>query len=120
MPRATGISHILLQVSDLDRAESFFVGLLSMQVKERGHLADGRPLLVLREGLGLTVGPRVGLGESPQDFDHLAFKADDVDGLAEALRRAGVPIVDGPRESPYGRSVYFLDPDGRRIECHTA
>jgi dipicolinate synthase subunit A len=117
-PRAVGISHILLQVSDLARAEAFFAGILGMEVKERTALGDGRPLVVLRQGLGLAVGPLP--ATAARDFDHLAFKATDVDALASRLREAGVTIVDGPKATGYGRSVYFLDPDGRRIECHTA
>jgi len=118
VPRAMGISHILLQVTDLGRAEAFYVGTLGMEVKERSSLGDGRPLVVLREGLGLTPGT-IPVG-SARDFDHLAFKAADVDALAWRLREAGVQVVDGPKATGYGRSVYFLDPDGRKIECHTA
>ncbi len=117
-PRAVGISHILLQCSDLARADAFYVGVLGMEVKERSSLGDGRPLVVLRQGLGLTVGPIP--KDAARDFDHLAFKASDVDALAWRLREAGVTIVDGPKATGYGRSVYFLDPDGRKIECHTA
>jgi dipicolinate synthase subunit A len=117
-PRAVGISHILLQCSDLAAAEAFYVGTLGMEIKERSSLGDGRPLIVLKQGLGLTVGriPK----DAARDFDHLAFKASDVDALAWRLREAGIHIVDGPKATGYGRSVYFLDPDGRKIECHTA
>lgn len=117
-PCAVGISHILLQVSDLAKAEAFYVGTLGMEVKERSSLGDGRPLVVLRQGLGLTVGTLP--ADAARDFDHLAFRATDVDALARRLREAGVTVVDGPKATGYGRSVYFLDPDGRRIECHTA
>jgi dipicolinate synthase subunit A len=117
-PRAVGVSHILLQVSDLVRAEAFYAGTLGMEVKERSSLGDGRPLVVLRQGLGLTVGTLP--AGAARDFDHLAFTATDVDALAWRLREAGVQVVDGPKATGYGRSVYFLDPDGRKIECHTA
>ncbi len=117
-PRSVGISHILLQVSDLAKAEAFYVGTLGMEVKERSSLGDGRPLVVLRQGLGLTVGTLP--AGAARDFDHLAFKTTDVDALAWRLRAAGVTVVDGPKATGYGRSVYFLDPDGRKIECHTA
>ncbi len=118
VPRAVGISHILLQVSDLAKAEAFYVGTLGMEVKERSSLGDGRPLVVLRQGLGLTVATLP--AGTACDFDHLAFAASDVDALAWRLREHGVTIVDGPKATGYGRSVYFLDPDGRKIECHTA
>ncbi len=117
-PRAVGISHILLQMSDLAKAEAFYIGILGMEVKERSSLGDGRPLVVLKQGLGLTVGALP--VNAARDFDHLAFKASDVDALAWRLREAGITIVDGPKATGYGRSVYFLDPDGRKIECHTA
>ncbi len=44
LPRAVGLSHIHLQVSDLAAAEGFYAGTLGMGVKERTVLGDGRPL----------------------------------------------------------------------------
>lgn len=114
MAHIQGISHLLLQVEDLARAEGFYVGVLGMAVKERGALKDGRPLLVLREGLGLTVFPP-GSAPGARTFDHLAFRVADLDGLHGVLQAAGVKILDGPVKTSYGRALYVLDPEGNKI-----
>src|SRR5262249_20671371 len=55
-PRAVGLGHLLLQVTDLGAAESFYLGLLGLTVRKREDFRDGRPLVVTNEGLGLTDG----------------------------------------------------------------
>lgn len=121
MAEIRGASHLLLQTNDLARAEAFYVGLLGFHVKDRSTFRDGRPLIVLREGLGLTQMTAEGQStrsDSGQALEHVAFKVADVAALEQDLRAAGVTIYDGPRPTNYGTSLYFLDPDGVRIECH--
>lgn len=121
MAEIRGVSHLLLQATDLARAEQFYVDLLGFHVKERTTFRDGRPLVVLREGLGLTQMTEAGTlsrGDEHQALEHVAFKVGDIAALEQDLRRAGVTIYDGPKRTNYGISLYFLDPDGVRIECH--
>jgi catechol 2,3-dioxygenase-like lactoylglutathione lyase family enzyme len=44
----------------------------------------------------------------------------DFDAAVSLLRRAAVPIVRGPVQRGLGWSVYFLDPDGTKLELHTS
>jgi ureidoacrylate peracid hydrolase len=111
-PRVRALAHLLLQASDLGRAESFYVGLLGLTVRKRTTLRDGRSLVVTNEGLGLTDG---GSGDRGP-VDHFAFEARSVTELARRARDAGATIVRGPEPSPYGLSVYLLDPDGNQVE----
>jgi nicotinamidase-related amidase/catechol 2,3-dioxygenase-like lactoylglutathione lyase family enzyme len=111
-PRALQLGHLLLQVSDLERAERFYLELLGLSVRKREEFRDGRPLLVTNEGLGLTNGRPEGVGP----LEHLAFRARDVRGLAERAAARGVTIVRGPEPSAYGVSLYLLDPDGNQVE----
>lgn len=97
------------------------MGLLGFHVKERSAFRDGRPLIVLREGLGLTQMTAEGQrtrSDAGQSLEHVAFKVADVAALEQELRAAGVTICDGPKPTTYGTSLYFLDPDGVRVECH--
>lgn len=110
------LSHLLLQVSDLDEAERFYTGVLGMGVRDRTPLRDGRPLLVTRHGLGLTVFP-AGAEARAKTVDHIAFRVADLAPVIERLKEAGVAF-EGPMPTPYGQSIYFRDPDGNRIECH--
>jgi predicted enzyme related to lactoylglutathione lyase len=46
----------------------------------------------------------------------LNFQVDDLDGVLEKLRAAGV-VVDAKREDyDYGRFGWFTDPEGNRVE----
>lgn len=111
-PRALGLGHLLLQTTDLEAAEAFYLGLLGLTLRKREAFRDGRPLTLTNEGLGLTNGRPP--GEGP--LEHVAFRARDVPGLAERAASAGVTIVRGPEPSAYGVSLYLLDPDGNQIE----
>lgn len=44
------------------------------------------------------------------------FRVDDLDGILEHLRDAGVEVDDRIGEYDYGRFGWFLDPEGTRIE----
>lgn len=107
------IHHLLLQTSDLERAEGFYLGFLGFGVRKREELPDGRPLTVTQEGLGLTNGVR---GEAGSVVEHIAFRTSDIRGIAERAEAAGIPIVKPPGPGPYGLTVYLSDPDGNKIE----
>jgi len=111
-PRALGLGHLLLQVSDLEAAEGFYLGLLGLTVRSRDTFRDGRPLLVTNEGLGLTDGRP----EGPGPLEHVAFRARSVRLLAEQATARGVTVVRGPEPSSYGVSLYLADPDGNVVE----
>jgi catechol 2,3-dioxygenase-like lactoylglutathione lyase family enzyme len=102
----------LLQVTDLQAAEAFYLGLLGLTVRKREEFRDGRPLTVTNEGLGLTDGRPDGLGP----LEHLAFRGRGVHALAERALAEGVAIGPGPEPSAYAISICLLDPDGNQIE----
>jgi ureidoacrylate peracid hydrolase len=108
-----GIHHLLLQTSDLDRAEKFYLGFLGFSVRKRERFHDGRPLTVTNEGLGLTSGAT---GQAGSVVDHIAFRASDIRGIAERAAAEGIEVVKEPGPGPYGLTVYLADPDGHKIE----
>ena len=112
-PRALALGHLLIQASDLERSERFYLEFLGLTVRKRDTFRDGRPLVVTNEGIGLTNGRPDG-GDGP--VEHVALRARGVRELAERAPGAGVPIVRGPEPSAYGTSLYLTDPDGNQIE----
>jgi 4-oxalocrotonate tautomerase family enzyme len=110
-PAVWKLDHLLLETADLDRSLAFYVETLGFSVRKRETRPDGRPLVVTEQGLGLTNG-----GGPVRHVEHLAFRARDVAALAERARGAGVEIVDGPKPTAYGISVYLRDPDGNTVE----
>jgi nicotinamidase-related amidase/catechol 2,3-dioxygenase-like lactoylglutathione lyase family enzyme len=113
-PRVLALGHLLLQASDLEAAERFYLELLGLSVRARERFRDGRPLTITNEGLGITNGRPAGAGP----LEHIAFWGRNVRGLAERARSAGVTIVRGPEASAYGVSLYLLDPDGNQVEVY--
>ena len=120
MIHVTRLDHFGVDVSDLDRAERFYVDVLGMSVQMR--LPDQR---LLRYGDGNCalflvpdrVAPGLALIEHPLGKSHHAFEVSWED-LARARRLFGergiphhAPIDWGDHEC-----VYFLDPDGNLLE----
>lgn len=106
------LGHLLLQTTDLARAEAFYIDFLGFTVRKREPFRDGRPLVVTHEGLGLTDGRPEGTGP----VEHIAFAATGVEAITAEAKRRGIEIVLGPEVTPYGLSVYLSDPDGNKIE----
>lgn len=111
------ISHLLVQAVDLKRSVDFYTDVVGFHVKERTDFGDGRPLVIFEERMGLTELPadRAATGQA---VEHVAFHVPEFDALVESLEANDVTVDDGPKETSYGTSVYFFDPDGNRIECH--
>jgi catechol 2,3-dioxygenase-like lactoylglutathione lyase family enzyme len=108
------LSHLALRVADLEQAVRFYVDVVGLTLLA-GPKPGEPPLVVLKEGIGLK--PATGkVGGTA--IDHVAFKVRSLEAVVARLAAAGVPLTDGPRPSPYGNSIYFLDPDGNKVECH--
>jgi glyoxylase I family protein len=125
------INHIGLTVSDMARAAAFYEALL-------GHLGYTRvedtPKYILWAGRGGAIGispvrpeaagrrhDRYAIG-----LHHLAFHAPsraDVDAAFAKLQAMGAEVTDAPAGYDYlpgYYAVYFLDPDGIKLEvAHT-
>jgi glyoxylase I family protein len=131
--RSTGVHHVDLVVSDVERSLVFYRELLgplgwhgvSHQTGERGETIH------YLFGPGSSVGLRQAPGEPsglPVDryrvgLHHLCLEVQEQADLARAaqlLRRLGATITDGPRHFPEYRdgyhALFFEDPDGLKLE----
>lgn len=112
----TGLSHLTLSVNDLERSVAFYSELLGFSIRMRGPSSA-----YLEAGtlwLALVVDPDAKRGPSPE-YSHVAFSLAPSELLpfAERLTGAGVPCWQG---SDSEESFYFLDPDGHKLELHSA
>jgi glutathione S-transferase fosA5 len=111
----TGLNHLTLAVSALDRSIAFYSDLLGFSVRRRGpgsaYLEAGTLWLTL------VVDSEVRRGPLPE-YSHTAFTigAAELPLFAARLTRAGVASW---QESEHGDSFYFLDPDGHKLELHS-
>jgi glyoxylase I family protein len=128
--RSTGVHHVDLVVSSIERSLPFYRDLLgplgyhgiSEVEGERGetiyYLWGPGSSIGLREAQ--TSGPKV--DRYAVGLHHLAIEASSraaVDERADWLRGAGAEIESGPQEYAYQLGYYalfFYDPDGIKLE----
>src|SRR4051794_17642284 len=110
-----GINHITLAISDLDRSFNFYTKLLGL--KPLARCRKGAYLLANDLWFCLTVDSRA--SEVKRfDYTHIAFSVtqDQFQGLSKKIVDASVCIWQ--ENSSEGNSLYFLDPDGHKLEIH--
>jgi catechol 2,3-dioxygenase len=123
--RIQSLGHVVLRVSNLERAERFYAGLLGLPVCAR--LDQGGAKMVFfslgnHHDLALSeVGESAGrAGESSVGLHHVAFKiGTTLDELREARGRlVEAGISPTPIDHDVTKSLYFADPDGNGIELY--
>ena len=128
--RSTGVHHVDLVVSSIERSLAFYSELLGPLGFHRVSEVEGErgESIWYLSGPGTSVGLREAQSESG-DYDryriglhHLAFEAvsrSDVDERAAWLRAQNVELESEPQEYTYipgYYAVFFYDPDGLKLE----
>ena len=121
-PPVSGISELVLEVSDLEVARSFYRDVLGFEETLYGEGREDRVwyLVGSTARLGLWT-PQVGLaGGRGGVHVHFAFQLERerLDPLADRLRASGVE-VEGPIQLGADRAIYVTDPDGNVVEFWT-
>ncbi len=118
-----GIAAITLFVEDLDEAKRFYGEVFGLAVVfEDGNSAVFRfgetlvNLLKTTEAPGLVDPATVASRDDGVRFQ-FTLEVQDVDAMAEELKRRGVELVNGPIDRPWGiRTASFRDPGGHLWE----
>ncbi len=118
----TGVSELVLEVADLERAEAFYAGLLGLPVVERWQEREAIWVMAGdRTRIGLWT-PQIGL-EGGRGGVHVHFAMHiaeaDYEAALERLRAAGEPMPEHVFGSTHGRAAYATDPDGHVVELWT-
>ncbi|PWK60864.1 VOC family protein [Roseicyclus mahoneyensis] len=123
-PSGTGIGHVHLKVSDLDRSIAFYRDIIGLEVTQRfGAQAAFLSAGGYHHHLGLNTweslgGPRP--ARNATGLYHTAFLFPDRPALARAVAQvlaAGVAL-DGAADHGVSEAVYLSDPDGNGIELY--
>jgi glutathione S-transferase fosA5 len=108
-----GINHITLAVSVLEASVRFYTGVLGFELLMRSDrtayfLAGDLWLCVVEESEVETLG----------GYSHIAFDIAERDfqHMAERVRASGAQLFK--ENESEGSSLYFLDPDGHKLEIH--
>lgn len=111
--RVTGLHHVSLNVTDLERSLKFWVDRVGLVPLPRPDLGFGGAWL----GAGEQQVHLLAIGGVPADTgQHFAVAVDDLDAAVAHLRAAGVEVSE-PVALPTGaRQCFCHDPDGNRLE----
>lgn len=129
MVRVLGIDHLTIRVSNLKRSKAFYdrlLGFMGFELEwEFGKTLgwnNGRTMYWIAESDARGKKHKHRIGDV--GFHHYAFelaRPNQVDKVYELLKEMGAVIVDPPADYPdYGegyRAVFFLDPDGLKLEA---
>ena len=111
----TGISHITLAISDLGRSLQFYTEVLGFELVMRSdhaaYFSAGELWFCVVVDPLLSPEPR-------SDYTHIAFALQEADFplAAERVLASGARVFKGNESE--GESLYFLDPDGHKLEIH--
>ena len=111
----TGINHITFAVTDLPRAIEFYVSIIGCKkvaIWKRGaYLQAGSMWICLSLDAAAA-------DSAARDCTHVAFNFDAPGLAAFRTRFTETGGTEWKTNSSEGDSVYFLDPDGHRLEAH--
>jgi catechol 2,3-dioxygenase-like lactoylglutathione lyase family enzyme len=130
MPVITRILETALYVDDLERAVSFYQGLLGLRVLESNSrlvsmdAGQATVLLLFQRGATLAGLDTPG-GRIPPHHSHgpahvaFAVASDALEAWETRLRDHGVAVESRVTWESGGRSIYFRDRDGHSVELAT-
>ncbi len=128
MTTVTGIDHIYITVSDLNRSEAFYDIVLSqvLEFRKKNFALEGEPhIQYYNRHFGYVLRPsRSTSAHDPYapGLHHLCLRVDsieDVVAVSGALRSAGIDASEAknyPGYAPDYWATFFTDPDGIRLE----
>ena len=110
----TGLSHLTLAVSSLERSLVFYQHYLGMQCHaswETGaYLSCGE--------LWLCLSYDSQAGARSRDYTHYAFSIDEADFSNRVRQLKAAGVICWKDNHSEGQSFYFLDPDNHQLELH--
>ena len=116
MAKVTGFGGIFFKARDPGALADWYAQHLGLRVEEWGGVRfeedPARPGYTLWSPFAADT---TYFAPSTQPY-MLNFRVDDLDGMFEQLRTAGVATDGDIEDSEYGRFLRIMDPEGTRIE----
>ena len=109
----TGLNHITIAVSDLERSLDFYINALGF----KGHVK-------WKQGAYLSLGDlwlcfSVDKPDEKSDYSHIAFSISQQDFTNFSHKLIQLDIAQWKENKSEGDSLYLLDPDGHKLEIHS-
>ena len=108
------LKNIVLFVTDLARAKSFYVDLLGLPLAGQSEM-----LMEFFPGAATTLGVSLALHEDARSLigrhTGITLKVDDIVTVCDALKHGGAHFVEPLESSPWGKMAVVQDFDGNMI-----
>ncbi len=113
----TGVNHITLSVKDIEESFGFYTRVLGFRPVAKWP--RGAYLLAGEIWIALVLDEHVRESILPE-YTHIAFtvSGEDFEVLSARIKRSGGKIWQ--ENSTEGASLYFLDPNGHKLEIHAS
>ncbi|MGE8188317.1 fosfomycin resistance glutathione transferase [Pseudomonas sp. NPDC086278] len=111
----TGLNHLTLAVTDLNRSVMFYHDLLQLRLEATWD--TGAYLSLPGFWLCLSLDPSR-KPEPAADYTHYAFSVDASAFPIFVARLQSADVAQWRDNRSEGESCYFLDPDGHKLEAH--
>ena len=102
-PRVVGFNHVALEVGDIEEALAFYGRLFQFELRGKSEsmafIDLGDQFIALQKGRK----------QPSDDGRHFGLVVDDKEAARQALKTAGIALLDGP-------FLDFRDPWGNRVE----
>jgi lactoylglutathione lyase len=124
MKGITGLGHIAIKVTDLNRSLDFYINKLGFPEMLRLHNDDGSTWLVylrITDDQYLEVFPGAETDRAPgwntNGMNHMCLIVDDIEVVLAQIEAAGLSLLLPLKTAIDGnRQAWLEDPDGNRIE----
>ena len=121
-PPDAQLTHVGLYVQNLETMVAFYTGLLGLEVTDSGNFHDGRITFLSRDPAEhhqlVLISGRPQIGYSP--VSQMSFRVETLEDLQHYFRAVQQLGLRDLRPTNHGNSwsIYFLDPEGNRIEIY--
>ena len=124
MQGITGLGHVAIKVTDLDRSLDYYINKLGFPEMMRLHKDDGSTWLVylrITDQQFLEVFPGADSDRAPgwdaNGMNHMCLTVDNIDTVLAQIDEAGLKLLLPLKTAIDGnRQAWLEDPDGNRIE----
>ncbi|OQK18502.1 glyoxalase [Methyloprofundus sedimenti] len=128
MQEITGINHIGIRVSNLERAREFYeqlgfvfiVGPIGPEpVAIMEHPSGVNINFILNANSGSTENILMDIPAKHPGYTHFALNVSNIKSVEKTLIKLGIPVTEGPIKLTDGGVMLFIrDPDNNVIEFH--
>ncbi|MFZ6770024.1 fosfomycin resistance glutathione transferase [Undibacterium sp. Di26W] len=114
-PGVSGLNHLTLSVTNLERSFTFYVDVLGLKPVARWQ--NGAYLLAGDDWICLSVDSECRT-HIPAEYTHTAFSVSPEAYTAFAQKADAGELQPWKSNKSEGDSLYLLDPDGHKLELH--